>query len=79
MSDTPRTDEFLASTTASLLEVKDFMRQLERELASLTAERDKFRSSLEKIAQSDDSEGGCYYTNKGNIRLAGNTLREAAL
>ena len=43
MSDTPRTDALLASTTACILEVKDFMRTLERELNSVTSEKMKYR------------------------------------
>ena len=43
MSDTPRTDALLASTTACILEVKDFMRTLERELNSVTSEKIKYR------------------------------------
>lgn len=43
MGDTPRTDALLASTTACILEVKDFMRTLERELNSVTSEKIKYR------------------------------------
>ena len=42
MSDTPRTDAFLSSN-APIVAVKDFMRQLERELAIESAEKMKYR------------------------------------
>lgn len=58
--------------------MRDLARDLEEKLMVVTAERNRFRTALEKIAASDDSEAGCYYSNRGSIRLASTTLRETS-
>jgi hypothetical protein len=40
---------------------------------------ERMTQALRAIAQSDDSEGGCYYTNRGNIRAAEKALKDCGI
>lgn len=58
MSDTPRTDaeeskHGCLSITGTTLEISKLARQLERELAAMTAERDKYKATLKAISEYD--------------------------
>jgi hypothetical protein len=48
MSDTPRTDDFLSKNT-SYMQKREFMQQLERELAYARKQRDALAKAFEKI------------------------------
>ena len=47
------------------------------DLRALLADLDAMRGALEKIAKADNSESGCYYTNRANISIARAALKGA--
>lgn len=47
-------------------------------IRALLADLDAMRGALEKIAKADNSESGCYYTNRANISIARAALKGTA-